>query len=150
HRHACGYSSAAALSRSETPPPRGAYSGRTPPGEAVMSEPLQANARRILRDIDPSAWEHPADRAALEAARRIPVFDTVLRTIFGLFGERAIRLAFQANAVRVGPRQFPEVWDHYLEVCQTLDVKDPPELSVSQTPLVNAGASGMNRPFFVM
>ena len=58
-----------------------------------------ARARRILRDIDASAWEHPADKAALQAARRIPVFDYVLRTLFGIFGEKPIRLAFQANAV---------------------------------------------------
>jgi Zn-dependent protease with chaperone function len=115
-----------------------------------MSETVQSNARRILRDIDPGAWEHPADRAALEAARRIPVFDQVLRTIFGLFGEKPIRLSFQANAVKVGPRQFPDVWQHYLEVCETLDVKTPPELFISQTPLVNAGAYGMDRPFIVM
>jgi Zn-dependent protease with chaperone function len=107
-------------------------------------------ARRVLRDIDPSAWEHPADRAALMAVRRIPVFDQVLKTIFGLFGEKPIRLAFQANAVRVGPRQFPDVWQHYLLVCETLDVHDRPELFVSQTPLVNAGAYGMDRPFIVL
>jgi Zn-dependent protease with chaperone function len=107
-------------------------------------------AHRILRDIDPSAWEHPADRAALMAVRRIPVFDHVLKAIFGLFGEKPIRLAFQANAVRVGPNQFPVIWQHYLEVCETLDVSDRPELFISQTPLVNAGAYGMDRPFIVL
>jgi hypothetical protein len=44
-------------------------------------------SRRILRDIHPSTWEHPADRAALMALRRIPAFDEVLKKIFGLFGE---------------------------------------------------------------
>lgn len=109
-----------------------------------------ARQRRILRDIDPSAWEHPADRAALESARRIPVFDRVLRTLFGIFGEKPIRLGFQADAVRVGPNQFPEIWAHYQEVCETLDVREIPELFVTQTPLVNAGAYGMNRPFIVL
>jgi hypothetical protein len=109
-----------------------------------------ARTRRILTDIDPSAWEHPADRAALAAARRIPVFDYVLRTLFGIFGEKPIRLAFQANAVKVGPNQFPELWDHYLEVCQTMDVTVPYDLFVTQTPLVNAGAYGMDRPFIVL
>jgi Zn-dependent protease with chaperone function len=107
-------------------------------------------SRRILSDIDPTAWEHPADRAALQAVRRIPVFDQVLRTIFGIFGEKPIRLAFQANAVKVGPRQFPVIWEHYLEVCETLDVKQPYDLFISQTPLVNAGAYGMDRPFIVL
>jgi Zn-dependent protease with chaperone function len=115
-----------------------------------MADTLFVPNRRILRDIDPSAWEHPADRAALQAARRIPVFDQVLRTLFGLFGEKPIRLAFQANAVKVGPHQFPEIWAHYLEVCETLDVKDVPDLFISQTPLVNAGAYGMDKPFIVM
>jgi Zn-dependent protease with chaperone function len=115
-----------------------------------VNDSLENRARRILRDIDPGAWEHPADRAALMAVRRIPVFDQVLKTLFGVFGEKPIRLAFQANAVRVGPRQFPEIWHHYVEVCETLDVKDVPELFVSQTPLVNAGAYGMDRPFIVL
>jgi Zn-dependent protease with chaperone function len=115
-----------------------------------VTDSTENRARRILRDIDPAAWEHPADRAALMAVRRIPVFDQVLKTLFGVFGEKPIRLAFQANAVRVGPRQFPEIWHHYIEVCQTLDVKDMPELFVSQTPLVNAGAYGMDRPFIVL
>jgi Zn-dependent protease with chaperone function len=106
--------------------------------------------RRVLRNIDPSAWEHPADKAALQALRRIPVFDEVLRKVFGLFGEKPVRLAFQANAVRVGRRQFPEIYDAYLEVCETLDVEKPYDLFMSQTPIVNAGAYGLEQPFIVM
>ncbi|MBI4410697.1 MAG: M48 family metallopeptidase [Gemmatimonadetes bacterium] len=106
--------------------------------------------RRILREISPSTWEHPADRAALAALRRIPVFDEVLRKVFGLFGEKPIRLAFQANAVRVSPRQFPHVHERYVEVLETLDAPAHYELFVSQTPLVNAGAYGMDRPFIVL
>lgn len=107
-------------------------------------------ARRILREIDPTSWEHPADRAALAALRRVPGFDEVLRKIFGLFGEKPIRLAFQANAVRVSARQFPRVHEHYLEVLETLDSPEKYDLFVSQTPLVNAGAYGMEKPFIVL
>lgn len=115
-----------------------------------MSDSNLPKTRRILRDIDPSAWEHPADKAALQALRRIPVFDEVLKTLFGLFGEKPIRLAFQANAVKVSRRQFPEIYDIYLEVCETLDVERPWDLFVSQTPMVNAGAYGMTHPFIVL
>ncbi len=106
--------------------------------------------RRILRDIHPSTWEHPADRAALAALRRIPAFDEVLKKVFGFFGEKPIRLAFQANAVRVSEKQFPRIWERYLEVLETLDSPERYELFVSQTPLVNAGAYGMDRPFIVL
>jgi Zn-dependent protease with chaperone function len=111
---------------------------------------IHPKTRRILREIDPASWEHPADRAALQALRRIPAFDEVLKKIFGLFGEKPIRLAFQANAIKVGPRQYPKLWDQYLEVSETLDVAQPFDLFVSQTPLVNAGAYGMDRPFIVL
>lgn len=108
------------------------------------------DTRRVLYDINAAAWEHPADRAALVAMRRIPGFDQVLRALFGLFGERAVRLAFQANAVRVSERQFPDVHRRYREVLSTLDAPAEYELFLSQTPLVNAGAYGMNRPFIIL
>jgi Zn-dependent protease with chaperone function len=104
---------------------------------------------RILKDIDSAAWEHPADKAALAALRRIPGFDAVLKTLFGVFGEKPIRLAFQANAVKVGPRQFPEIHEQYQEVLKVLDAPSY-DLFVSQTPLVNAGAYGMKQPFIVL
>ena len=110
----------------------------------------EARTRRILTGIAPRTWEHPADKAALQALRRIPVFDQVLRTLFGFFGEKPVRLAFQANAVRVGPTQFPRIHELYREVCHTLDVKEEYPLFVSQTPMVNAGAYGMRQPFIIL
>ena len=113
---------------------------------------LPASTRRVrtvLTQISQRAWEHPADRAALNALRAIPGFDEVVRKLYGFFGERGVRLLFQANAVRVGPTQFPKVHRAWLEVCATLDWA-PPELYVTQTPFVNAGAYGMDRPFVVI
>jgi Zn-dependent protease with chaperone function len=109
-----------------------------------------AKARRILTDIAPRAWEHPADRAALQALRRIPVFDEVLKKLFGFFGEKPVRLAFQANAVKVSANQFPRVHALYEDVLETLDSPEHYPLFVSQTPIVNAGAWGMEEPFIVL
>ncbi|MGH7483791.1 MAG: M48 family metallopeptidase [Longimicrobiales bacterium] len=115
-----------------------------------MSETLERyHGRLILHGISPSSWEHPADRAALAALRRIPVFDEVLRKLFGIFGEKPIRLAFQANAVRVSERQFPKIHALYGEVLRIMD-SEPYPLFVSQTPLVNAGAYGMDHPFIIL
>lgn len=107
-------------------------------------------ATRILTDISSRCWEHSADRAALAALRKLPGFDQVLRTLFGIFGEKPVRLAFQANAVRVGPNQFPPLWDLYCEVCTTLDAPERYPLFVSQNPVVNAGAYGMKHPFIIL
>src|SRR6266705_907393 len=109
-----------------------------------------ARPRKILTQIAPVTWEHPADRAALQTLRSVPGFDEVVKKIVGFFGERGIRLLFQANAVRVGPTQFPRLNALYADVLTTLDWPERPDLFVSQTPFVNAGAYGMERPFIVI
>ena len=112
--------------------------------------PGDESPKRILLDIAPSAWEHPADKAALQALRRIPIFDEVLKKMFGFFGEKPVRLAFQADAVRVSNKQFPEVYRLYKEALRTLDAPHEYPLFMSQTPMVNAGAYGMNKPFIIL
>ena len=107
--------------------------------------------RQILPQISAVAWEHPADRAALQALVSVPGVDEVIRKILALLGgERGIRLLFQGNAVRIGPTQFPRLWHLHTEVCTTFDWPDVPELYVSQTPFFNAGAYGVDTPFIVI
>lgn len=118
--------------------------------DASADAPDDAPATRILKEISSRAWEHSADRAALAALRKLPLFDQVLRALFGFFGEKPIRLAFQANAVRVGSNQFPRIWELYEEVCTTLDAPKRYPLLVSQNPVVNAGAYGMDEPFIIL
>ena len=108
-----------------------------------------ANARRILTSISSRSWEHPADRAALAALRKLPVFDEVLKSLFGFFGEKPIRLAFQANALRVSERQYGHIYERYRDIVETLDTEEYP-LYVSQTPIANAGAYGMDQPFIIL
>src|SRR5919197_4921587 len=106
-------------------------------------------ARVTLTQISSRAWEHPADRAALNTLRSIPMFDEVVRKIAGFFGERGVRQLFLANAVRVGPRQRPKLNALYSEVLETLDAPEHWDLYVSQTPIANAMAVGFQRPFIV-
>ena len=107
--------------------------------------------RKVLTGISSTAWEHPADRAALQALRAIPGFDEIVRKVMGLIGERGVRLLFTADAVRVGPRQRPKLDALYTEVLETMDFSgERPELFVSQSPFVNAMAVGFERPFIVL
>ena len=108
-----------------------------------------ARQTRILTQIDPRSWEHPADRAALNALRRVPVFDEVLRAVFGFFGEKPLRLAFLSASVRVSPSQFPRVHRLYLDSARSLDF-EPVPLYVQKANTLNAFAFGMHRPFIVL
>jgi Zn-dependent protease with chaperone function len=107
-------------------------------------------AARSFCQIAPQSWEHPADRAALQTLRAVPGFDLVVKKTIGFLGERGIRMMFQANAVRVGPTQFPVLHRLAGEVHQTFDWSEEVELFVSQTPWFNAGAYGVDRPFIVL
>jgi len=120
------------------------------PDQQTGTNQPNARARRVLTDIASRSWEHPADKAALQALRRIPVFDAVLRKLFGFFGEKPVRLAFQANAVRVSPNQFGDVYKVYKQALKTLDAPEEYPLYITQTPMVNAGAYGMDRPFIIL
>src|SRR2546429_8850396 len=109
-----------------------------------------ARPRKILTQIAPVAWEHPADRAALQTLRSVPGFDEVVRNIYGFFGQRGIRLLFQADAVRVGATQFPRLNQLYTAVVTSMDWPERSELFVSQTPLANGAAVGMGKPLIVI
>jgi Zn-dependent protease with chaperone function len=116
-----------------------------------MSNLPAPRPRRTLPGIAPVSWEHPADRAALQALRAIPGVDEVIRKVLAILGgERGIRLLFQANAVRVGPSQFPRLWQMHVENCTTFDWEKLPEVYVTQTPIFNAGAYGIDDPFIVL
>ena len=117
-----------------------------------MSTTLPAQrSRRTFPEISAVSWEHPADRAALQALRSIPGVDEVIRKTLALLGgERGVRLLFQGNAIRVGATQFPTLWHLHNEVATTFDWPVVPELYVSQTPFFNAGAYGIDRPFIVI
>lgn len=108
------------------------------------------SARRILTGIAPVAWEHPADRAALQTLRAIPGLDELVRKVMSFLGERGVRQLFTADAVRVNERQRPRLNALYSEVLATMDWSDRPDLFVTQTPFVNAMAVGFEKPFIVV
>jgi Zn-dependent protease with chaperone function len=109
-----------------------------------------ATARTVFPGISSRAWEHPADRTALTALRRLKGFDQVLKVLSAMLRERQHRLLYLASAAQVGPRQFADL-DALLDDCAlVLDAPVKPELFVSQSPLVNAYTIGMDTPFIVI
>ena len=109
-----------------------------------------ARSRATLTDISSRAWEHPADRGALVALRKLKGFDTLLKAMSGLFNERAVRLVFLGSAVRVDERQFARLHRILGDVGRTLDAPELPELYVVANPAFGAMTIGMNKPFIVL
>ena len=109
-----------------------------------------ARSRVVLTDISSRAWEHPADRGALVALRRLKGFDALLKTMSGVFRERAWRLTLLGSAVRVDERQFARLHRLLAEVGQSLDVANLPEMFVQSDPTLSAQTIGMDKPVIVL
>src|SRR3984957_5000253 len=107
-------------------------------------------SRVRLPGISSRAFEHPADRSALVALRKLTGFDTILKRLSSLFPQRAVRLTFLASAVKCSERQFPQIYQMLLDSCYVLDLDTVPELYIVQEPLVNAVAVGLSDPFIVL
>jgi hypothetical protein len=106
--------------------------------------------RVTLTDISSRAWEHPADRGALTAVRKLKGFDYIVRKLAGLINERALRLVFLGSYVRVDDRQFRTLNRLYAEAGATLDVRKLPELYVTTNPFPNAMCIGIDKPIIVV
>lgn len=103
-----------------------------------------------LADISSRAFEHPLDRVALNRLRSIQGFDTVLRKVIGSFGERKLRMLFLANGIRVNERQFGHIQEKLLKVCDFFDLKEIPEIYITESATPNAMAVGVEKPFIVL
>ena len=99
--------------------------------------------------LDKDQYIHPADSRALAALRAIPGIDTALKKLLEVTGESAIRVIFTASAVKVTPKQCPDLHAKLQIACSTLGV-DLPELFVQQSPIPNAFTGGVKRPVIVL
>jgi Zn-dependent protease with chaperone function len=115
-----------------------------------MEETAPARRRVILTGISSRAWEHPADRGALTALRELRGFDDLLKTLSGLWNERAWRLEYLGRAIRVDHRQHPRVHRLFAEAAATLDLAELPELYIEFSPNLSGSCIGMSRPFIVV
>jgi hypothetical protein len=107
-------------------------------------------SRVPLPEISSRAWEHPADRGALVALRKLRGFDTLLKKLSALVNERAVRLVFLGSAIRADERQFTGLHRLLAEVAATLDAPSLPELYVASNPVPTSITIGMDRPIIVV
>jgi Zn-dependent protease with chaperone function len=109
-----------------------------------------ARTHTVLTGISSRAWEHPADKGALVALRRLKGFDTLLKTLSGLVNERSVRLLLLGSAVRADERNFARLHRLLADVATVVDCDDVPELYVRASPMFNAYTVGMNKPMIVV
>lgn len=111
--------------------------------------PLSDAPHRKFAELNKDDYIHPADAKALATLRAIPGLDTAVKKLLKVTGESVIRVIFMASAVRVTPRQCPDLYAKLQVTCTTLGV-DMPDLFVQQSPVVNAFTGGVTKPVIVL
>ncbi|HEY9682566.1 MAG TPA: M48 family metalloprotease [Oculatellaceae cyanobacterium] len=110
---------------------------------------IQPTTRRKFPRITSSAFEHPADRAALEAVKKIPVIDKVFSKLIELGYERILRVQLLGGCVHVTPKQCPKIYKMFKEAADILDMHEP-DLFIGNSPFPNAVTMGVERPFIML
>ncbi|GGM93340.1 M48 family metallopeptidase [Streptomyces fuscichromogenes] len=113
-------------------------------------ERVPSRRRKRFPGISSRAYEHPADRSALVALRRLSGFDTVFKALSGLLPERSLRLLFLSDSVRVSDQQFTHLNDMLRDACYILDLEKVPPMYVTQDPQPNAMCIGLDEPIIVV
>jgi Zn-dependent protease with chaperone function len=111
--------------------------------------PLSNEPHKKFADLGKHEYIHPADSKALAALRAIPGIDSALKKLLTVTGESAIRVNFMASAVKVTPKQCPDLYAKLQVACTTLGV-DMPDLFIQQNPVVNAFTGGVEKPIIVL
>ena len=120
----------------------------TVPNESNDHVPSRNRTR--FPGISSRAYEHPADRSALVALRKLSGFDTVFKALSGLLPERSLRLLFLSDSVRVSEQQFPHLYTMLRDACYILDLEKVPPMYVNQDPQPNAMCIGLDEPIIVV
>ncbi len=111
--------------------------------------PLSNEPHKKFADLSKHDYVHPADSKALATLKAIPGVDSALKKLLAWTGESAIRVSFMASAVKVTPKQCPDLHAKLQIACTTLGV-DMPDLFIQQNPMVNAFTGGVEKPIIVL
>lgn len=101
-------------------------------------------ARTIIKDLHPSEYEHPLDRSALEALRKIPLFPKVLE-LCTVPQNSITRMELLGSNLKVTERQMPSIYKIMREACEALDVPEP-LFYISSSPQLNAYTACPDKP----
>ena len=111
--------------------------------------PLSNEGHKKFADLNKHEYIHPQDSKALAALKAIPGVDSSLKKLLEWTGESAIRVMFMASAVKVTPKQCPDLYAKLQIACTTLAVPMP-DLYIQQSPIVNAFTGGVEKPIIVL
>ena len=108
-------------------------------------KPLLYYFDNYLSDISPEAFTHKLDHQMLEALKKIPGVESVLRSVLRHSFELSMRLHHQGNYIQVSKKQLKSLHKQLEDAAKVLDIQTLPELYVVQDSRANAYTFGVEK-----
>ena len=106
-------------------------------------------AQKLL-NLQTMDYEHPFDRAALEAARKLPLFDSVVNFVLNWTTIKWKMVELCGNAFHVTDASCPELFRLVRDTAKTLEIDELPEIYTQWHYGVNAYTTGYKENTILM
>ena len=109
-------------------------------------------SRKKLTGLDPSEYEHPLDKAALEKLEAIPGVKSILKKLHEVWFEKISYIDNAGSSLVVTEENLPKIHNLLLEACSILDIQKIPPVYIQNdgTYSINALTSGIHNPYIVI
>ncbi len=98
--------------------------------------------KRNLVGLDPKTYEHPFDRAALNALKAIPALDKVTNFVLNWAYIKWHLIELQGSNFRVTRESCPELYKMARDISRRIDVRDFPKIYTQWGYFINAYTAG--------
>jgi Zn-dependent protease with chaperone function len=99
--------------------------------------------------FDVTDFLHPLDMAARQQLERIPLLQAAVKKYLSVVTDRKVRQALLASALRLGPKQLPEIYRLLPPICDAFGIAEP-ELYLTRGGEANAMTVGHTRTAIVI
>ncbi len=100
----------------------------------------------VFHNISSTSYEHPLDKQALNALKKIPGVKSVLKWLIKETNERYMRIFQFQNYIRATENHLSNYYNLVKEACRILDIKSVPQTFIYQNPFPNAYTIGVDEP----
>lgn len=95
--------------------------------------------------LSAEAFQHPWDVQAVQNLQHVPLLGALIRTVSSSFFERQVRMMSISSMVRLGPNQGASVYRQFEKAAKILDLRDLPDIYISNQYTINAMAYGIEK-----
>jgi Zn-dependent protease with chaperone function len=106
--------------------------------------------KKKLKNILSLDYEHPFDRKALNALKKTPGLDKIIKKFWELGIEKLLKIQYTGSHIKLTKNNMPELYKTYVETCEILDMNKIPDLYLIMNYNINAFTTGVENPIIVL